>query len=151
TMIERGHELSILPDSRPPENSLPNPLTDHFFRPLSRPADVHIRQKWPPDWTSPPAGHWVVMQPWEFGSLPKSWVGPMTELADEIWAYTAFVRDCCIKSSVPADRVHVVPLGIDTNRFHQDNPPLPLRTKKRFKFLFVGGTIFRKGIDVLLA
>ena len=29
-------------------------------------------------------------------------------------------------------------------------PPLPLQTDKSFKFLFVGGTIWRKGIDLLL-
>src|SRR6185369_11722543 len=29
-------------------------------------------------------------------------------------------------------------------------PPLSLPTKKKFKFLFVGGTIMRKGPDILL-
>ena len=30
-------------------------------------------------------------------------------------------------------------------------PPCPLRTEKKFRFLFVGGTIARKGFDLLLA
>ena len=33
-------------------------------------------------------GHWVIVQPWEFGSLPRSWIGPMTSEVDEVWAYT---------------------------------------------------------------
>src|SRR5262249_20791173 len=149
---ERGHELCILPDTRPPENPrpLPKAMAEGLYRRLSRPAEVHARQMWPPDFTPPPSGRWVMMQPWEFGSLPKSWIAPMSRLVDEIWVTTAFVRDCYVKSGIPADRVHVVPLGIDTKRFHPDSPPLPLKTKKRFKVLFVGGTIFRKGIDVLL-
>src|SRR5262249_25267682 len=35
--------------------------------------------------------------------------------------------------------------------FHPEVKLFPLQTSKRFKFLFVGGTIQRKGIDVLLA
>ena len=90
------------------------------------------------------------MQPWEFGSLPRSWIGPMSDEVDEVWAYSRFVRDCYIASGVPADRVHVVPLGVDPRRFHPGAKPFPLKTTKPFKFLFVGGTIHRKGIDVLL-
>src|SRR5205807_2322113 len=36
------------------------------------------------------------------------------------------------------------------SRFHPGIPAYPLRTRKGFKFLFVGGTIQRKGIDILL-
>ncbi len=44
----------------------------------------------------------------------------------------------------------VVPLGVDVRRYRPEASPFRLRTLKRFKFLFVGGTIARKGIDVLL-
>src|SRR5207247_6572275 len=46
--------------------------------------------------------------------------------------------------------VHVIPLGFDPLRFRPGLEPLPLATSKRFRFLFVGGTIHRKGIDLLL-
>src|SRR5207253_1542403 len=45
---------------------------------------------------------------------------------------------------------HVVPNGVDVELLQSKQPPFPLCTTKRFKFLFVGGTIHRKGIDVLL-
>ncbi len=90
------------------------------------------------------------MQPWEYGSLPRDWINPIVREVDEVWAYTRYVRDCYVESGVPAERVHVVPLGVDTQRFHPQAVPLALATKKPFKFLFVGGTIVRKGIDVLL-
>ncbi len=74
----------------------------------------------------------------------------MSDEVDEVWAYTRFVRDCTIASGVPADRVHVVPLGVDPRRFHPGVAPFSLQTTKSFRFLFVGGTIHRKGIDILL-
>src|SRR5262249_47399499 len=119
--------------------------------PLSRPCQIHVRHRWPPDFTPPPTGHFVLIQPWEFGSLPRAWAGPIAERVDEVWAYTRAVRDCYVESGVPAERVHVVPLGVDPHAFRPGAPPLALRTRKRFRFLFVGGAIWRKGFDVLLA
>jgi glycosyltransferase involved in cell wall biosynthesis/Flp pilus assembly protein TadD len=151
-LIERGHELSILSDSRVPGDALsvPTRLSECFHRPLSRPADAHIRQQWPPNFTPPASGHWVVMQPWEFGSLPRDWVTPLVEQVDEVWANTRYVRDLYVDSGVPAERVHVVPLGVRVEHFRPGRPPYPLKTAKTFRFLFVGGTIARKGIDLLL-
>ncbi|MDE3076352.1 MAG: glycosyltransferase family 4 protein, partial [Chloroflexota bacterium] len=108
------------------------------------------RHAWPPVFERPKEGKWVMIQPWEFGSLPKSWVGPMRDEVDEIWAYSNAVRDVYVDSGVPGEKVFVVPLGIDPHKFTPQAPPLPLRTRKSFRFLFVGGTIWRKGITLLL-
>jgi glycosyltransferase involved in cell wall biosynthesis/tetratricopeptide (TPR) repeat protein len=120
------------------------------FQELGRSADVHVRHQWPPRWQSPPAGHWVVMQHWEFGSLPCAWIEPLSRQVDEIWVASTWVRNCFIRSSLPEELVQVVPLGVDAEQFHPGARPLELRSRKRFKFLFVGGTVSRKGIDVLL-
>jgi GT2 family glycosyltransferase len=151
-LVDRGHDVAILPWTSQDMDTPPLPpiLTERVNRPLSRPVDVHVRHHWPPNFTPPPAGHWVVMQPWEYGSLPRAWIGPMTQHVDEVWVYSRFVRQCYLQSGVPEDRVQVVPLGVDTVRFSPQAPPRPLKTAKQFKFLFVGGTIARKGIDVLL-
>jgi len=155
-LVGRGHDLSLLPRQAPPaacvpRQLLPPLLADRVGHPLSRPAEVHVRHFGPPDWAPPPAGHWVVMQPWEFGSIPRAWAGPLREAVDEVWTPTRFVRDCYLATGVPAERVHLVPYGVDTDLYHPGAKPYPLRTGKRFKLLFVGGTIFRKGIDLLLA
>ncbi|MCS7220812.1 MAG: glycosyltransferase [Anaerolineae bacterium] len=153
-LIDAGHEVSIIPyepdQFRPEADSRYYKLALRVRAPLSRPVDVHVRHQWPPNLTPPPEGHWVIIQPWEFGSLPKSWIEVMSTQVDEIWVPSSYVRDCYVRSGVPADRVFVVPNGVDTTKFRPDVPPLQLQTKKRFKFLFVGGTITRKGIDILL-
>jgi glycosyltransferase involved in cell wall biosynthesis/predicted Zn-dependent protease len=112
-------------------------------------AKITVRHQWPPDWTRPRQGALVIMQPWEFGTLPADWVRQATDV-DEFWAYTNYVRNVYISSGVDAAKVKVVPLGIDPSVFRSDVPARPIATNKKFKFLFVGGTISRKGPDVLL-
>ncbi len=147
-------ELSIIPyeanQFAPDTDPRFTLIEQHLHRPLSGPARVHIRHQWPPNFIPPAEGHWVMIQPWEFGSIPKRWIEAMREQVDEVWAYTQYVRDCYIRSGLPADRVHVVSPGVDIEQFRPEAPPLTLSTQKRFKFLFVGGTIERKGIDILL-
>ncbi|MHB8992970.1 MAG: glycosyltransferase, partial [Chloroflexota bacterium] len=153
-LIEGGQEVSLIPYEPDQFSPASDPrfakLGDRIGARLSGPADVHVRHQWPPNFEAPTEGHWVMIQPWEFGSIPTEWIEKMKAQVDEVWAYTDFVRKCYLESGMPADRVHVVPLGVDTARFRPDVKPLKLKTKKRFKLLFVGGTIGRKGPDVLL-
>ena len=86
----------------------------------------------------------------DFGSLPKAWLRALHEV-DEIWAYSRSTRDCYLEAGVPEGRVRVIPLGVDPEIFKPAQAPLVLPPGPGFRFLFVGGTIFRKGIDVLLA
>ncbi|MEW5976514.1 MAG: glycosyltransferase [Acidobacteriota bacterium] len=124
-------------------------LPSRYFRPLDR-VDVHVRHQWPPNWTPPAEGRWVLIQPWEYGNLPLEWVENINQAVDEVWVPSSFVRRLYMESGVPPCRVHVVPNGVDTDCFRPGLAPFSLRTKKRFKFLFLGGTIHRKGVDLLL-
>ena len=91
----------------------------------------------------------MTIQPWEFGVLPKSWVDGLNQV-DEAWVPSSYVKKVYEDSGVPAGKVVVIPNGIDEAVFHPDAPPFSLKTNKQYKFLFVGGTIGRKGPDVLL-
>lgn len=111
--------------------------------------DLTVRHQWPPDWSPASRGALVVMQPWEYGHIPADWLAPL-ERVTAVWTPSEYARRCFVSSGVPPDKVRVVPNGIDPQRFRPDTTPRVLPTKKSFKFLFVGGTIFRKGIDLLL-
>jgi glycosyltransferase involved in cell wall biosynthesis/tetratricopeptide (TPR) repeat protein len=154
-LLDRGHELCLLDGDPVPAGAENVPalraLLPWLNRPLSGPADAHVRHQWPLSPVPPPAGPWVVIQPWEFGSPPRDWLPLFAGDVDEVWVPSAFVRDCYLAAGVPGERVVVVPNGVDTAVFRPAAPPLPLHTRKRWKFLFVGGTLHRKGIDVLLA
>ncbi len=153
-LSRRGHELSLVPfepDTFDPESEPRlSPLAKLVGAPLSGPCDVHVRHQWPPDLSAPKEGRWLVIQPWEFGSPPADWMQAFTHRIDELWAYTRHVRDMYLEAGVPPEIVKVVPLGVDTEHFHPQTSRRVLRTRKSFKFLFVGGTIARKGFDILL-
>jgi glycosyltransferase involved in cell wall biosynthesis/Flp pilus assembly protein TadD len=151
-LLNRGHTLSLVPEGPEdaPEALVPlGALAPRYGRLLDH-ADIHIGLRWPPSWRKPRSGVWVVFQPWEYGSLPRSWIKPLREEVDEVWVPASWVRDCFVASGVPAERIQVIPLGVDVRIFRPGVAPYPLRTCKRTRFLFVGGTIYRKGFDLLL-
>ena len=116
-------------------------------------ADVHIRHRWPPDFSRPPAGKFILMQPWEYGSLPVAWRDAINETVDEVWVYTRFLKICYERSGIPAEKVKVVPIGIDPQLFTPDATALPWVRQAcgdRFRFLFNGGLTTRKGADLLI-
>ena len=112
-------------------------------------AAVTVRHAWPPDWKRPRSGKLAVIQPWEFGALPEQWVKDSASV-DEFWVPSEYVRRVYVESGVTADKVVVVPNGVNPEKFHPQAVPMKLATQKKFKFLFVGGTIFCKGPDLLL-
>ncbi len=154
-LTRAGCDMSIVPLGkqaiRAEEDHRFHELLKKFNQEPGPSAKVHIRHQWPPDFTPPDKGHWIMIQPWEYGSIPKAWVEPMNDLVDEIWVPSHFVRDGFVKSRVPAERVYVISNGVDVERFRPQADPFPLKTRKQYRFLFVGGTIWRKGPDVLLS
>ncbi|WP_170920420.1 glycosyltransferase [Desulfacinum hydrothermale] len=125
-------------------------LAQRFYGSFGLEHCVHVRHEWPPNFCPPQRGHWVMIQPWEYGRLPREWVEPMSSLVDEIWVPSRHVWKAYVSSGIPAERVQVIPNGVNLDIFRPAVTPLDLDTRKQFKFLFVGGTIWRKGIDVLL-
>ncbi len=113
-------------------------------------CDFHIRHQWPPDFNRPKEGRWIIMQPWEYGILPEDWIDPMKNRVDEIWVNSKHEWKTFTDSGIPEEKLTLVPLGINSDIFNKNAEPYTVNTKKSFKFLFVGGTIWRKGIDVLL-
>ena len=124
-----------------------SPLGD---APTPHVPEVEVRHQWPPDFTRPAGGRLALIQPWEFGSLPRDWQAPLQHLVDEIWVPSAFTRDMYLGAGVAPDRVHVVPNGVDLETLRADGPRADL-PEAALRLLFVGGTISRKGVDVLLS
>lgn len=132
-------------------------LASRMGTPAEEPV-ITVRHRWPPEFAAPKNGNLVLIQPWEFGSLPKQWVSAIDRSVDEIWVPSNFVRETYLSSGVPGDKVVVVPNGVNTQHFNPSITPYDFSTNpltrslspETFKFLFVGGTIARKGIDILL-
>jgi GT2 family glycosyltransferase/glycosyltransferase involved in cell wall biosynthesis/predicted SAM-dependent methyltransferase/Tfp pilus assembly protein PilF len=108
-----------------------------------------IRHQWPPKDERPKGAKWIINQPWEYSVLSKEFV-EIFKRADEIWTPSSFSRQSMIDSGLDFNKVQIVPNGIDPQLFRPKGDSYLIPTKKKFKFLFIGGTIFRKGIDILL-
>ncbi|HEY0388741.1 MAG TPA: glycosyltransferase [Gaiellales bacterium] len=117
---------------------------------LPHPAEIEVRHQWPYDF-GPSAGRLAIIQPWEFGAIPQEWVDPIRANVDELWVPSEYVRRMYVAGGIDAARVHVVPNGVDLDRFTPDGPPLAIDAPGGTRFLFVGGLIERKGPDLLLA
>ncbi|HTR33831.1 MAG TPA: glycosyltransferase [Gaiellaceae bacterium] len=111
---------------------------------------VGVAGQWPPSFEAPAAGPFVLYQPWEFGRVPRSWLAPIRRTVDEVWTPSEASRRAFVDSGIAEQLVHVVPNGVDLERFSPDGPRTALPTGRSTVFLFVGGTIHRKGIDALL-
>ncbi|HEX3549356.1 MAG TPA: methyltransferase domain-containing protein [Candidatus Elarobacter sp.] len=153
-------DVAIVPDEPAPE---PSVLADERFAALRErvrrgvpPCDVLIRQSnGAADFRRVDGAPAIVqILPWEYGTLPRAWVdGIRAGGADEVWTPSEYCRTMFLEAGIDADRVAVVPNGVDPERFSPDRPvtPYPLPTRKAFTFLFIGGALPRKGLDVLLA
>lgn len=116
-------------------------------------SDVFVRHPCgDPSFERPPTKTYVQIQPWEYGALPLRWVEEMRRSVDEVWCPSSYVRQLYLDAGFDPERVVVVPNGVDPDIFSPGAPDAYRpATNKSFKFLFVGGTLERKGIDILLA
>ena len=148
-ITEHPYDIGIIPYEEDPTFIVDNSIRAHYVSPNS-PANITIRHQWPPNFNKPKSDKWILFQPWEYGAIPRKWYIPMKHWIDEIWVYSTYNKDCYVRSGIPEHKIKVIPLGVDENIFHFNVKTFELKTKKSFHFLFVGGTIFRKGIDTLL-
>jgi len=117
-----------------------------------RPArlDLTIRHFWPPDFRPPPAGRLASMLPWEHRAVPRAWVREIERWVDELWVPSRFVAEAFVDGGVSGDLVKVIPHGFAPEVFNTQVKPWRPAGCRGCMFLFVGGTIRRKGVDLLL-
>jgi glycosyltransferase involved in cell wall biosynthesis len=118
-------------------------------RPASGPRPIMVRLQFPLRPFPPPRATWVVYHPWEYSRASLASVEVMNR-AREIWTTSQFCVEAFVRSGVPAKKIHIIPNGIDPAVYQPTGARAALPTLKPFRFLYVGGTIYRKGTDILL-
>mmetsp|Transcript_65118 Transcript_65118/g.196509 ORF Transcript_65118/g.196509 Transcript_65118/m.196509 type:complete len:1034 (+) Transcript_65118:74-3175(+) len=119
-------------------------------------ANVVIRQNWPPILEPPPMRYCgpgcrvATILPWEFGSLPEKWVPYLRHFTDQLWAPSEYNRQIYINSGIEAIRTVTVPCGIDCEAL-EAAARKPRRASSAATFIFSGGLLPRKGVDILLS
>ena len=157
-LMRRGHQLSIQPGNGPfhiEELELKGSdkfqeLARRFYHPLSGAADFTVSFRWHPVLQGMPAAHQILANTWWSGAIPTDWVKPISEHVTDVWVPSQYVRDNFIAGGVDESQVKVVPLGFDPAVFHPEAAAAGLKSRRKFKFLYVGETTARKGFDILL-
>jgi len=138
--------MNVAPEVVPPE-----------FRELAalatavdgRRPDITVVHEWPPHFAAPSESRYVHIQPWEYGSMPSAWFEALHDECDDLWTHSTYNRNCYIDAGFAAERIARIPHGIDPAVFYPEGARAAT-DPSLFHFLFVGGTIARKGVDVLL-
>lgn len=126
-------------------------LAPHVSGLLSR-VDVTLRHAYPPALAPVHEGRVAQFLHWEYGAPPLEWVRAQAEWLDEVWVASTHVHRGMVDGGMDPDRLALVPLGVDPERFAPGVDPLDLgAAAPGVRLLFVGGLIWRKGIDLLLA
>lgn len=152
--LSRQMPLQLVPSSYPevPAELLPEWAELDSRRLLasgSGQAAVTIRHFWPHDFSPVSAGRLAIILPWEMTSLPRQW-HPYLRSVDEVWVPSTFGRNALLSDGFPAQKVHVVPNGVNPQIFCPSGDPSALLPAGQFNFLYVGGLIWRKGVDLLV-
>ncbi|MGA2296552.1 MAG: glycosyltransferase [FCB group bacterium] len=160
-LIDTGvAEVTIVPYEKDKFSPIGNPkyekLYENDVRYKKQPEEsivklpyVWIRHQWPPQPAPPPGAKWIIMQPWEYSVLREDFADIFKQ-ADEVWTPSNFSRQSFVNSGVDFDKVQIIPNGVDPELFTPFGDKYFIPTKKKLIFIYVGGTIFRKGIDILL-
>lgn len=77
---------------------------------------------------------------WESTRQPIQFFNKLKEY-DQIWVPTNWQRECTIEQGIPAEKVFVVPEGVDLNRFY---PIEQTKNKSKFQFMIFGRWDYRK-------
>ena len=153
-------ELTIIPYENdqfsPAGNEKYEKLLKHDIRYKKKTKDeisdlpyVWIRHQWPPNFERPLGAKWIINQPWEYTQLRADFAEGFKK-ADEIWTPSNYSRQCFLNSGIDFNKVQVIPNVIDPTLFKPDGRKNAVNSNKKLKLIFLGGTIFRKGIDILL-
>lgn len=110
-------------------------------------ADIHVLAGTETEVSG--SGYPLLVYPWT-GFL-ETGLTPSFGLAKEIWAASRFERDTYVYLGIPAEKVQVVPPGVDTGIFTPEGPKLTLPTARQRRLLFVGPLHPDSGADLALA
>ena len=134
----RGHEVVPIPSDSGSAGVRPDVVIHHDYRRNFG------------DYEFVPGVPHVAIRSWDFGPFPVDWTRIASERYEQLWVHTQWGRVNAVDGGIDPARVRLIPHGVDSEVFRPDGPQAPLPTAAGFTFLFVGGPLMRKGIDLLV-
>jgi len=91
----------------------------------------------------------IVGSMFEVDRIPQSWVEVSTKV-NEFWIPSIFNLETYYKSGVDINKLHVMPLGANTEFYKPCEPNKCIRNKRKFAFISLFQWTYRKGYDTLI-
>ena len=143
-----NHEVHLLALDRPDikyklKQDVINNLMESIETELVSGIDAEIRHTYPPIWTKSNCDNIFYIQPWEYNRAPLEWMLRF-ERASGVIVPSEWTKNVYIQSGL--ENVHVIPNG-----YSPDLHTLSNSTSRELKFLYVGSSQKRKGLDLVLS
>jgi glycosyltransferase involved in cell wall biosynthesis len=152
-LLNEGFAVEVIPNDRSPESEVSHWPSVKAIQPYiassARPLNVwieYLAEETPP---RPPAERLIYLVVWESFLLPQPFVEAILQRDAEVWVASTPVYEACLRANIPAERLWLIPHGVDLSIFHPEVTPYPLPTES-FIFLFSGVAHYRKGVDLAL-
>ena len=125
-------------------------------------ADIYVQWIWPVRLSRPkccPKGKCTLIYviAWEMGHLPKVWVDFFIRNVDVIWTLSEYNANMFLTAKIDENRVRILPLGVNcslennSTQLSQQLRALQSQIPESSSvFLYVGGALPRKALDVIL-
>jgi FkbM family methyltransferase len=89
------------------------------------------------------SGKKIAYNVWETTRQPEEFFENLKKF-DEVWVPTEWQRQCTIEQGIPANKVRVVPEGVDVNTYKPKNRLVSKPVDRLFRFILVGRWEYRK-------
>lgn len=149
--LKTKHSVSIISLDQPdPANLLDVDVIDQLLE-LSTEnqiPDIQIRHSYPPIWNWPENENTrvVYIQPWEFSSIPSEWQYKFDTFADAVITPSEWTKKVYVNAGINPNKVFAIPNGYNPTIFNKGGDK-----DSTTRFLYVGCSQFRKGVDILLS
>jgi glycosyltransferase involved in cell wall biosynthesis len=152
-LIKEGFTVEVIPHDRKPEPEVYHWPSVKAIQPYiakrEGPIDVWIEYLAEEIPSLPPAKRLIYLVVWESFLLPQNFVETILQRKAEVWVASSPVYEACLRSKIPAEKLWLIPHGVDLSVFHPSAVKYPLPTQ-HFTFLFSGVAHYRKGVDAAL-
>jgi len=147
--IEAGHEVSLVALDQPDfkykvEQDLIQALSVRIEKEVIE-VDAEIRHSYPPIWRRSNCNNVWFIQPWEYNRAPLEWMINFEKFSGVI-VPSEWTKQVYINCGMSENKVKVIPNGYNPLIHYSSE-----RTTKDLRFLYVGSSQKRKGLDVLLS
>lgn len=113
-------------------------------------TQITINNHLPVNMKEPIGKYSIYLQPWNIQFISTYLELIRKGQVMEIWVYSKFTKELCVKAGIPEKKIKIIPLGVDKTIYHYHVMPLELEEASGFRFLFIVNPTEKDTLEALL-